>query len=42
MDMTPFHLARMNLPDVRAMVELYPIEQIFDSANAVGGDVVVE
>ncbi|MGK6317104.1 M14 family metallopeptidase [Neorhizobium sp. DT-125] len=31
MDMTAFHLARMDLPDVRAMAELYPIEQIFDN-----------
>jgi len=31
MDMTAFHLARMDLPEVRAMAELYPIEQIFDN-----------
>lgn len=31
MDMTPFHLARMDLPEVRAMAELYPIRQIFDN-----------
>lgn len=31
MDMTAFHLARMDLPDVRAMAELYPIDQIFDN-----------
>jgi len=30
-DMTAFHLARMDLPDVRAMAELFPIEQIFDN-----------
>ena len=26
-----FHLARMDLPEVRAMAELYPIDQIFDN-----------
>ena len=31
MDITAFHLARMNLPEVRAMAELYPIDQIFDN-----------
>lgn len=31
MDMTTFHLARMDLPEVRAMAELYPIKQIFDN-----------
>ena len=31
MDMTAFHLARMDLPDVRAMAELYPVAQIFDN-----------
>ena len=30
-DMTAFHLARMDLPDVRAMAELFPIDQIFDN-----------
>jgi len=30
MDMTAFHLARMDLPEVKAMAELYPIDQIFD------------
>jgi predicted deacylase len=30
-DMTAFHLARMDLPEVRAMAELFPIEQIFDN-----------
>ncbi|GGC81104.1 M14 family metallopeptidase [Chelatococcus reniformis] len=30
MDITAFHLARMDLPEVRAMAELYPIDQIFD------------
>jgi uncharacterized protein len=32
MDVTAFNLARMDLPDVRAMAELYPIDQIFDNA----------
>ncbi len=32
MDATAFHLARMDLPEVRAMAELYPIDQIFDNA----------
>ena len=31
MDMTAFHLARMDLPEVRAMAELFPITHIFDS-----------
>ncbi len=31
MDITAFHLARMDLPEVRAMAELYPINQIFDN-----------
>lgn len=31
MDMTAFHLARMDQPEVKAMAELYPIEQIFDN-----------
>ena len=31
MDATAFHLARMDLPEVRAMAELYPIDQIFDN-----------
>lgn len=31
MDVTAFNLARMDLPEVRAMVELYPIDQIFDN-----------
>lgn len=30
MDMTAFHLARMDLPEVKAMAELYPIDHIFD------------
>jgi len=30
-DATSFHLARMDLPEVRAMAELYPISQIFDN-----------
>ena len=29
--MTAFHLARMDLPEVRAMAELFPIDQIFDN-----------
>ncbi len=36
MDMASFHLARMDLPEVRAMAELYPIEQIFDNFGAHG------
>jgi uncharacterized protein len=31
MDVTAFNLARMDLPEVRAMAELYPIDQIFDN-----------
>lgn len=31
MDVTAFNLARMELPEVRAMAELYPIDQIFDN-----------
>ncbi|MET0438481.1 MAG: succinylglutamate desuccinylase/aspartoacylase family protein [Devosia sp.] len=31
MDATSFHLARMDLPEVRAMAELYPIDHIFDN-----------
>jgi uncharacterized protein len=30
-DMTALHIARMDLPEVRAMAELYPIDQIFDN-----------
>ncbi|MGA8097694.1 MAG: succinylglutamate desuccinylase/aspartoacylase family protein [Candidatus Cybelea sp.] len=30
-DVTAFNLARMELPEVRAMAELYPIDQIFDN-----------
>ena len=30
-NMTAFHLARMDLPEVRAMAELFPIDQIFDN-----------
>jgi predicted deacylase len=30
-DATAFNLARMELPEVRAMAELFPIDQIFDS-----------
>jgi ribose/xylose/arabinose/galactoside ABC-type transport system permease subunit len=31
MDLTAFHVARMDLPEVRAMAELFPIDQIFDN-----------
>jgi uncharacterized protein len=31
MDVTAFNLARMELPEVRAMAELYPIDQIFNN-----------
>ena len=31
MDATAFNLARMELPEVRAMAELFPIDQIFDN-----------
>src|SRR5690242_10301377 len=31
MDMAAFHLARMDLPEVREMAELFPIDQIFDN-----------
>lgn len=31
MDMTAFHLARMDLPEIKEMAELYPISQIFDN-----------
>ncbi len=30
-DLTAMHIARMDLPEVRAMAELYPIDQIFDN-----------
>jgi len=30
-DLTAFHIARMDLPEVRAMAELFPIDQIFDN-----------
>ena len=30
-DMTALHIARMDLPEVRAMAELFPIDQIFDN-----------
>ena len=36
MDVTAFHLARMDLPEVRAMAELFPIDQIFDNPLPVG------
>lgn len=31
MEVTAFHLARMDLPEVRAMAQLFPIDQIFDN-----------
>ena len=31
-DITAFHVAKMDIPEVRAMAELYPIDQIFDNA----------
>jgi uncharacterized protein len=31
MDMTAVHLARMDIPEVRAMAELFPIDHIFDN-----------
>ena len=31
-DITAMHIARMDLPEVRAMTELFPIDQIFDNA----------
>jgi predicted deacylase len=31
MDMTAFHLARLDVPEIRAMAELFPIDQIFDN-----------
>ena len=31
MDVTAFNLARMELPEVRAMAELFPIDQIYDN-----------
>lgn len=31
MDMTAFHLARIDMPEVRAMAELFPIDHIFDN-----------
>ena len=30
-DLTAFNIARMDLPEVRAMAELFPIDQIFDN-----------
>jgi predicted deacylase len=30
-NLTAFHIARMDLPEVRAMAELFPIDQIFDN-----------
>jgi predicted deacylase len=31
-DLTAFHIARLEIPEVRAMAELFPIDQIFDNA----------
>lgn len=36
MDVTAFHLAKMDIPEVKAMAELYPIDQIFDNAGYPG------
>jgi uncharacterized protein len=36
MDLTAWHLARMDLPEVKAMAELYAIDQIFDNAGYPG------
>ena len=36
LDATAFHLAQMDIPEVRAMAELYPIDQIFDNAGYPG------
>ena len=36
MDMAAFHLARMDLPEVREMAELFPIDQIFDNPGYPG------
>jgi uncharacterized protein len=36
MDMSAFHLARMDLPEVREMAELFPIDQIFDNPGYPG------
>lgn len=30
-DLTAMHIARMDLPEIRAMAELFPIDQIFDN-----------
>lgn len=35
-DATAFHLADMNVPEVKAMAELFPIDQIFNSAGYPG------
>ena len=36
MDMSAFHLARMDLPKVREMADLFPIDQIFDNPGYPG------
>ena len=36
MDMSAFHLARMDLSEVREMAELFPIDQIFDNPGYPG------
>ncbi|MGS1097027.1 M14 family metallopeptidase (plasmid) [Aquamicrobium terrae] len=35
-DVTAFHLAKMDVPEVKAMAELFPIDQIFDNAGYPG------
>lgn len=35
-DVAAFHLAKMDIPEVKAMAELYPIGQIFDNAGYPG------
>jgi len=35
-DAPAFHLAKMDVPEVRAMAELFPIDQIFDNAGYPG------
>ncbi|RDJ16031.1 M14 family metallopeptidase [Rhizobium grahamii] len=36
LDAAAFHLAKMDVPEVRAMAELFPIDQIFDNAGYPG------
>lgn len=35
-DVAAFHLAKMDVPEIRAMAELFPIDQIFDNAGYPG------